>query len=66
MPARTATAITDTWFQGRIADSAFDLERKITQEDEARQLKRLDTVRPDRNQAAVTEVRSRPATWKYR
>ena len=68
------------WFQGRIADSAYELERKfnrderiivgvnrftegnddnqmqlleITNEDEARQLKRLDTIRHDRNQAAV-------------
>ena len=81
--------IEDNWFQGRIADSAFDLERKInngqrvvvgvnrftegndddamelleiTNEDEARQLKRLDTVRHDRNQAAVTAVLARLAT----
>jgi methylmalonyl-CoA mutase, N-terminal domain len=81
--------IEDNWFQGRIADSAFDLERKInngkrvvvgvnrftegndddamelleiTNEDEARQLKRLDTVRHDRNQGAVTAVLARLAT----
>jgi methylmalonyl-CoA mutase N-terminal domain/subunit len=80
--------IEDNWFQGRIADSAYDLERKfntgqrivvgvsrftegndegemelleITNEDEARQLKRLDTVRHDRNQAAVDEVLARLA-----
>ena len=81
--------IEDNWFQGRIADSAFDLERKmnrgdrivvgvnrftegnddqsmdlleITNEDEARQLKRLDVVRHERNGAAVTEVLARLAT----
>jgi len=81
--------IEDNWFQGRIADSAFDLERKInrgdrvvvgvnrftegnderpmdlleiTNEDEARQLKRLDAVRHDRNHAAVTEVLGRLAS----
>ncbi|MEX0846345.1 MAG: methylmalonyl-CoA mutase family protein, partial [Ilumatobacteraceae bacterium] len=81
--------IEDNWFQGRIADSAYDLERKvnsgqrivvgvtrftegngddemelleITNEDEARQLKRLDTVRHDRNQAAVDELLTRLAT----
>ena len=70
------TAIEENWFQGRIADSAYDLERKfnsgrrivvgvngftegndddqmallrITDEDEARQLKRLDQVRHDRD-----------------
>jgi len=80
--------IEENWFQGRIADSAFDLERKInrgdrivvgvnrftegnddramdlleiTNEDEARQLKRLDAVRHDRNQAAVSEVLARLA-----
>ncbi len=72
--------IDDNWFQGRIADSAYELERafnegrrtivgvsgytegnddtpleilQITNEDEARQLKRLDTVRHDRDQATV-------------
>ena len=72
--------IDDNWFQGRIADSAYELERafnegrrtivgvsgytegnddtpleilQITNEDEARQLKRLDTVRHDRDQAKV-------------
>ena len=71
--------IEDNWFQGRIADSAYELERafnegrrtivgvnrlhrgqrrrpidilQITNEDEARQLKRLDQVRHDRDQAA--------------
>ncbi len=75
--------IEENWFQGRIADSAYDLERKfnsgqrivvgvnlftdgndddemelleITSEDEARQLKRLDQVRHDRNQAAVDQA----------
>jgi methylmalonyl-CoA mutase N-terminal domain/subunit len=75
--------IEENWFQGRIADSAYELERKfnsgdrlivgvnrftegndedsipilqITNEDEARQLKRLDTVRHDRDQAAVDTV----------
>jgi len=72
--------IEENWFQGRIADSAYELERsfntgrrvivgvnrytegndddsldilQITNEDEARQIKRLDTVRSTRNQAAV-------------
>jgi methylmalonyl-CoA mutase N-terminal domain/subunit len=72
--------IEDNWFQGRIADSAYELEREfnegrrivigvnrftegnddddleilqITNEDEARQRKRLDQVRHDRDQAAV-------------
>ena len=72
--------IEENWFQGRIADSAYELERsfntgrrvivgvnrftegndddaldilQITHEDEARQIKRLDTVRSTRNQAAV-------------
>jgi methylmalonyl-CoA mutase N-terminal domain/subunit len=72
--------IEENWFQGRIADSAYELERKInegrrivvgvnrftegneeagiellqiTNEDEARQLKRLDQVRHDRDQDAV-------------
>jgi len=72
--------IEENWFQGRIADSAYDLERafntgerivvgvnrftegnddnsmpilQITNEDEARQLKRLDGVRQRRDQAAV-------------
>ncbi len=81
--------IEENWFQGRIADSAYELERKInngqrivvgvnrftegndesemelleiTNEDEARQLKRLDTVRHDRNQAAVDEVLAKLAT----
>jgi len=72
--------IEDNWFQGKIADSAYDLERafnegrrpiigvsgftegndddsldilQITNEDEARQLKRLDQVRHDRDQSRV-------------
>jgi methylmalonyl-CoA mutase N-terminal domain/subunit len=72
--------IEDNWFQGRIADSAYELERafnegrrtvigvngytdgndddpleilQITHEDEARQRKRLERVRQDRDQAAV-------------
>ncbi len=80
--------IEDNWFQGRIADSAFDIERKInrgdrivvgvnrftegnddrpmdlleiTNEDEQRQLKRLDVVRHERNGAAVAEVLARLA-----
>ena len=75
--------IEENWFQGRIADSAYELERKInrgdrivvginrftegndetsldlleiTNDDEARQLKRLDQVRADRNQQAVDET----------
>ena len=74
--------IDENYFQGCIADSAYELERKfntggrtivgvsgftegnddtsidilqITNEDEARQRKRLDIVRHDRNQAAVDE-----------
>jgi methylmalonyl-CoA mutase, N-terminal domain len=80
--------IEENWFQGKIADSAYELERKfntgeriivgvskffegndedqieilqITNEDEARQLKRLDKVKHDRNQAAVDEVLGRLA-----
>ncbi len=72
--------IDDNWFQRRIADSAYELERafnegrrtivgvsgytegndedqiellKITNEDEARQLKRLDEVRRQRDDSAV-------------
>jgi methylmalonyl-CoA mutase N-terminal domain/subunit len=72
--------IEENWFQGRIADSAYELERafnegrrtvvgvnrftegseentldllQITNEDEARQLKRLEKVRHDRDQRAV-------------
>ena len=78
--------IEENWFQGRIADSAYELERKfnqgqrvivgvnrftegndeanpdllqITNEDEARQLKRLDQVKHDRNQPAVDAVLNR-------
>jgi methylmalonyl-CoA mutase N-terminal domain/subunit len=77
-------AIEDNWFQGKIADSAYELERafnegrrtivgvsgftegnddaaldilQITHEDEARQLKRLDQVRHDRDEARVDEAR---------
>ena len=76
--------IEENWFQGRIADSAYELERKfnrgeriivgvnrftegndeahtmdilqITNEDEARQLKRLDNIRHSRSQTAVDAV----------
>ncbi len=75
--------IEENWFQGRIADSAYELERKlndgervvvgvnrftegnsdddleiltITNDDEARQRKRLDQVRHDRDQAAVDDA----------
>lgn len=74
------TGIDENWFQGRIADSAYELERRfntdrrivvgvngytdgnddsdmallrITNEDEARQLKRLEAVRHDRDTDAV-------------
>jgi methylmalonyl-CoA mutase N-terminal domain/subunit len=80
--------IEENWFQGRIADSAYELERKmnhgerivvgvqrftegnedsgldilqITNEDEARQLKRLHDVRQRRDDAAVSEVLGRLA-----
>ena len=80
--------IEDNWFQGRIADSAYELERKlnegrrivvgvnrftegneasgidllqITNEDEARQLKRLDQIRHDRDQGAVDAALARLA-----
>ncbi|HSB85204.1 MAG TPA: methylmalonyl-CoA mutase family protein [Ilumatobacteraceae bacterium] len=73
----------ENWFQGKIADSAYDLERRfnsgrrivvgvnaftegndedqlpllqITHEDEARQLKRLDQVRRNRDASAVDAV----------
>jgi methylmalonyl-CoA mutase N-terminal domain/subunit len=82
------TGIEENWFQGRIADSAYEQERllnqgkrfvvgvtgftegndesempllQITNEDEARQLKRLEKVRADRNQAAVDDVLARLA-----
>ena len=72
--------IEDNWFQGKIADSAYELERafnqgrrtivgvsgytegnddtaleilQITNEDEARQLKRLEQIRHDRDDARV-------------
>jgi methylmalonyl-CoA mutase, N-terminal domain len=75
--------IEDNWFQGKIADSAYELERafndgrrtivgvsgytegnddvaldilQITNEDEARQLKRLDQVRHDRDESRVEEA----------
>ncbi|CAN5777567.1 methylmalonyl-CoA mutase family protein [soil metagenome] len=74
------TGIEDNWFQGRIADSAYDIERrfnagervivgvnrftegndddsidllKLTNEDEARQVKRLAAVRHERDQSSV-------------
>ena len=80
------TGIEDNWFQGRIADSAYEQERlfnqgrrtivgvhgytegndeaqmsllQITNEDEARQLKRLDQVRHQRDQAAVDAALAR-------
>ncbi len=81
--------IEDSWYQGRIADSAYELERKfnagrrvvvgvnrftegndedpipilqITHEDEARQIKRLNAVRHDRDSAAVHAALDRLAT----
>ncbi len=81
--------IEENWFQGRIADSAYELERKfnagqriivgvnrftegndennleilqITNEDEARQLKRLDNVKHDRSQAGVDAVLAKLAS----
>jgi methylmalonyl-CoA mutase N-terminal domain/subunit len=80
--------IEENWFQGRIADSAYELERKfnsgrrtfvgvnrftegndedqidllqISEEDEARQIKRLERVRADRDQAAVDAALARLA-----
>ena len=80
--------IEENWFQGKIADSAYELERKfnadrrtvigvnrftegneetaidilqITNEDEARQIKRLNTVRQDRDEAAVAPALDRLA-----
>jgi methylmalonyl-CoA mutase N-terminal domain/subunit len=80
--------IDDNWFQGRIADSAYELERRfntgervivgvnaftdgngegidllrITNEDEARQRKRLDSVRAQRDQDAVDTALTRLRT----
>ena len=80
--------IDENWFQGRIADSAYELERRfnagertivgvsgftegnddridllqITNEDEQRQRKRLDTVRSDRDSDAVEKVLAKLAT----
>jgi methylmalonyl-CoA mutase, N-terminal domain len=78
--------IEDNWFQGRIADSAYELERafnegrrivvgvnrftegshentldllQITNEDEARQLKRLEKVRQERDQGVVDAALAR-------
>jgi methylmalonyl-CoA mutase N-terminal domain/subunit len=83
------TGIEDNWFQGRIADSAYEQERlfnqgrrtiigvhgytegndeaqmsllQITNEDEARQLKRLDEVRHRRDQTAVDAALARLRT----
>jgi methylmalonyl-CoA mutase, N-terminal domain len=80
--------IEENWFQGKIADSAYEQERlfnrgeriivgvnrflegndekpldilQITNADEARQLTRLNTVRSDRNQAAVDDALARLA-----
>jgi methylmalonyl-CoA mutase, N-terminal domain len=80
--------IEENWFQGKIADSAFEQEKlfnngsriivgvnkflegnddaqidllEITNEDETRQLKRLNQVRADRNQASVDEALKRLA-----
>ncbi len=80
--------IDDNWYQGRIADSAYELERQvnngqreivgvtgytegndeeqmpllqITNEDEARQLKRLGEVRATRDQRAVDAALGRIA-----
>lgn len=74
--------IEENWFQGRIADSAYELERKfnsgeriivgvshflegndedeidllrITNEDEQKQLRRLEAIRASRNSVAVAE-----------
>ena len=81
--------IEENWFQGKIADSAYELERafnqgrrtivgvnrflegndqrspdllQITEEDEARQRKRLETVRHQRDNAAVRSALARLAT----
>ena len=81
--------IEENWFQGKIADSAYELERKLNtgrritvgvnaftegndeaqidllrigSEDEARQHKRLDQVRHDRNQRAVDAALARIRT----
>jgi methylmalonyl-CoA mutase, N-terminal domain len=78
--------IEENWFQGRIADSAYELERafnegrrtvvgvnrftegseentldllQITNEDEVRQLKRLEKVREERDQGAVDAALAR-------
>jgi methylmalonyl-CoA mutase, N-terminal domain len=80
--------IEENWFQGKIADSAFEQEKlfnngsriivgvnkflegnddaqidllEITNEDETRQLKRLNQVRADRNQASVDDALKRLA-----
>jgi len=78
--------IEENWFQGRISDSAYELERKmnsgqritvgvnaftegneeaqipllrITNEDEQRQRKRLESVRSERDERAVAAVLQR-------
>ena len=79
--------IEDNWFQGRIADSSYQLERlfnegrrivvgvndfvegndddlsilRITNEDEAKQLARLERMRLDRDEVAVKEALERLA-----
>jgi methylmalonyl-CoA mutase N-terminal domain/subunit len=81
--------IEENWFQGRIADSAYELERafnageriivgvnaytegnadddldilRISDEDETRQRKRLESVKQDRDQGAVDRVLATLAT----
>jgi methylmalonyl-CoA mutase N-terminal domain/subunit len=81
--------IEENWFQGKIADSAYELERtfnrdrriivgvnrftdgnddgdidilQITNEDEARQIKRLNEVRADRDDATVAAALARLRT----
>jgi methylmalonyl-CoA mutase N-terminal domain/subunit len=78
--------IEDNWFQGRIGDSSYELEKRfnagrrtvvgvnrftegndddemsilqITNEDEARQIKRLERVRSERDPAAVAAALAR-------
>jgi methylmalonyl-CoA mutase N-terminal domain/subunit len=80
--------IEENWFQGRLADSAYELERKmnngdrivvgvnrftdgnddaelellqITNEDEARQLKRLNTIKQGRDETLVRDTLARLA-----
>ena len=82
------TGIEENWFQGRIADSAYELERafnagervivgvnrflegndedeletlRITNEDEAKQRRRLAEVKQERDERAVADVLDRLA-----